>query len=131
MTEGRRMRRKLQRAAYLLALLSGSVAAADLETVLGEWAIDAESCAESRLTFTIDFMHEALVAEDGRWKSLAAAEFSIDGDTVVIHASGPDGNAGAQRLQIVAAERDRLVLRNQDTALSELVGTDTLELVRC
>ncbi len=125
------MHRKLQQVACVLAFLSGSAAATDLETVMGEWAIDAESCSESRLTFTIDFMHEALVAEDGRWKLLAAAEFSFDGDTLVIHASGPDGTAGAQRLHIVTAERDRLVLRNQDTALSEVVGIDTLELVRC
>lgn len=117
--------------AATLILLPGVAAATDLETVMGEWAIDAGSCAESRLTFTIDFMHEALVAEDGRWKSLAAAEFSIDGDTVVIHANSPVGNATEQRLQVVTAERDRLVLRNQDAALSKQVGTDTLELVRC
>jgi hypothetical protein len=120
-----------QLAAVMLAFLPGLAAAIDLETVMGEWAIDADSCAESRLTFTIDFMHEALVAEDGRWQSLGAAEFSIDGDTLIIQAESPTGGAAEQRLQVVTAERDRLVLRNDNADHAELVGTDTLELVRC
>lgn len=114
-----------------LVLLPGIAAAIDLESVMGEWAMDADSCAESRLTFTIDFMHEALVAEDGRWQSLAAAPFSIDGDTLVIQSEGLDGDTTEQRLVVETAERDRLVLRNEDSALAEQVGTDTLELVRC
>ena len=118
-------------AGCLLTLPPGIAIAIDLETVMGEWAIDAESCAESRLTFTIDFVHEALVAEDGRWQSLATAPFSIEDNAVIIHARDADGAALDQRLQVVTAERDRLVLRTEDAARAELAGTDTLELVRC
>ncbi|MEQ8484635.1 MAG: hypothetical protein RIB46_09750 [Pseudomonadales bacterium] len=103
--------------------------AVDLEDVVGEWAVDAESCPESRLTFTIDQMHEALMAEDGRWVSLAAAPFSIDGESIVIQPA--DGLPGGQRLAVVTAERDRLVLRTGDAARAAAIGTDTLTLVRC
>lgn len=120
----------LTRLLILLALLPAPAMAIDLEDIMGEWAVDAESCRDARLTFTIDQMHEALVAEGGRWVSLAAAAFDIEGDIIVIHTSA-DGTTPEQRLRVVAAERDRLVLRTDDAARAELAGTDTLTLVRC
>jgi len=120
----------MKRLPALLMLLPTATMAIDLDDIMGEWAIDSESCQHSRLTFTIDQMHEALVAEGGRWVSLAAAEFSIEGDTIVIHASAGGGTT-QQRLQVITAERDRLVLRTGDEARAEAVGTDTLELLRC
>lgn len=109
--------------------MASAAHAVDLEDIIGEWAVDADSCAESRLTFTIDQMHEALMAENGRWVSLDAAPFSIDDDTIVIRR--PDGQPDEQRLAVIARGRDHLVLRTADAARAAAIGTDTLTLVRC
>lgn len=120
------MKHLLMWTALLIPAASHALA---LDDVVGEWAIDADSCTESRLTFTIDQMHEALMAEDGRWVSLAAAPFSIEDHSIVIHPA--DGAPDEQRLTVVTLERDRLVLRTADAARAATIGTDTLTLVRC
>lgn len=112
----------------LLCVVPGPACALDLEDIMGEWSMDADSCIESRVTFTIDQMHEALIAENGRWVSLAAAPFTIDGDTILIE----DSPAGAEhRLEVVSVERDRLLLRTDDEERAAAIGTDSLALVRC
>lgn len=115
----------------LVCLVSAPAVALDLEEVIGEWSVDADSCNDMRLTFTIDFIHESIVIEEGRRQTLAVSEFSIDGDTLVIHAEDPLGARTAQRLKAVVVERDRLVLRSENEALAGKIGTDTLQLYRC
>lgn len=115
----------------LVCLVPTPVLALDLEEVMGEWSVDADSCDEMRLTFTIDFMHEAVVIEEGRRQTLSVSEFSIDADTLVIHAEDPLGARSVQRLKAVVVERDRLVLRSDNDALAGKIGTDTLQLYRC
>jgi hypothetical protein len=106
----------------LLLVVPGSLAA---DALIGEWAIDADWCAESRFTFTADGRHEALVNDDG-WQVLASGRYTRAGDriTVVTH-------TGDDHLQVLAVDERRLVLRNESAALREAIGTDTLELVRC
>jgi hypothetical protein len=101
-------------------LLPASVLAMD--EIVGEWAVDAESCRESRLIFDIEGNHSAVVAEDGRWESLGVAAYRVEGDVLIITHS-----EGEERVEIVVQERDRLVLRNPDSPLGDM----TTELVRC
>jgi hypothetical protein len=60
-------------------LLPASVLAMD--EIVGEWAVDAESCRESRLIFDIEGNHSAVVAEDGRWESLGVAKLTGSRET--------------------------------------------------
>jgi hypothetical protein len=101
-------------------LLPASVLAMD--EIVGEWAVDAESCRESRLIFDIEGNHSAVVAEHGRWQSLGVAAYRVEGDMLIITHS-----EGEERVEIVIQERDRLVLRNPNSALGDM----TTELVRC
>lgn len=106
----------------LIATLLLPASALALDAIVGEWALDAESCRESRMTFTHDGAHEALIAEDGRWQSLAAGEYRREGDVLIISMGETE-----QQLQVLVAEGDRLVLRNPDSGIGDL----TTELVRC
>lgn len=54
-----------------LSLLSSALPAATAE--VGEWGIDAEMCAESRVVFTADGLHQAWMLQDGQWQTLAPA----------------------------------------------------------
>ena len=101
-------------------LVPASVLAMD--EIVGEWAVDAESCRESRLIFDIEGNHSAVVAEDGRWESLGVAKYRVEGDVLIITHS-----EGEERVEIVVQERDRLVLRNPNSPLGDM----TTELVRC
>lgn len=102
-------------------LLPASVLAMD--EIVGEWAVDAESCRESRLIFDIEGNHSAVVAENGRWQSLGvAASYRVEGDLLIITHS-----EGEERVEIVIQERDRLVLRNPNSPMGDM----TTELVRC
>jgi hypothetical protein len=92
------------------------------EDIIGEWALDAESCAESRLVFDIDGNHSSMVAGDDGWEYLATAAYQVDGTQLTI----TQGEI-AERIQIVVQERDRLVLRNPESAMGDI----TTELVRC
>jgi hypothetical protein len=107
-------------AASVALLFPGSVFATD--EIVGEWAVDAESCRESRLVFDFEGNHTAVVAEEGRWKALGTAEYRREGDLLII-----THGDGEERVEIVVQERDRLVLRNPDSPLGDM----TTELVRC
>ena len=106
----------------LLALVSATALASDLDVIVGEWAVDAESCGEMRLVFNFEGIHEALVAEEGRWQSMGAAEYRRHGDVIIIKAGDVE-----ERVEILVEERDRLVLRNRESAAGDM----TTELVRC
>lgn len=106
----------------LIAMLLLPASALGIDEVVGEWALDAESCRESRLVFDIEGNHWAVVAGDGRWESLAVAEYRREGDLLII-----THGDGEERVEIVVQERDRLVLRNPDSPLGDI----TTELVRC
>lgn len=107
-------------AASVALLFPGSVLAMD--EIVGEWAVDAESCLESRLIFDFEGNHWAVVAEDGRWESLGVAAYRVEGELLIITHSD-----GEERVEIIAQERDRLVLRNPDSPAGDM----TTELVRC
>lgn len=104
-----------------VALLMPASAMA-LEDIVGEWSVDAESCRESRLVFDFEGNHYAMVAEEGRWQMLSAAEYAREGDVIIIRQEGTE-----ERIEILEQQRDRLVLRNRESAAGDL----TTELVRC
>jgi hypothetical protein len=101
-------------------LLSAGALAAD--GIVGEWALDAEGCLESRLVFDGEGNHSAVVAENGRWETLSVAPYQVEGDLLII-----THGEGEQRIRIVALERDRVVLHNADHPMGDI----TTELVGC
>ena len=103
-----------------MLLLPGSAIASD--ELIGEWAVDAESCRESRLIFDGEGNHSAVVAEDGRWQTLSVAAYRLEDNQLIITHS-----EGEERIEIVIRGRDRLVLRN----LFSAIGDVTTEFVRC
>jgi hypothetical protein len=105
--------------AFALLLPAGALA---LEDIVGEWSGDPDSCREMRLIFDFEGNHSSVIAEDGRWRTLAAAPYRREGDVLIV-----DSADGEERLEIIVAERDRLVLRNR----SSLMGDMSTELVRC
>jgi hypothetical protein len=105
----------------MCALLLPASALAN-DGIIGEWALDAEGCTESRLVFDVEGNHSAIVAEEGRWETLAVAAYRVEGDLLIITHS-----EGEERIQIVEQERDRIVLHNAGHPMGEI----TTELVRC
>lgn len=114
--------RTLRGVPILAALLPFAVLALEPDPIVGEWAVDRASCREARLVFTFEGTKESLVAEDGRWKSLGAAEYWREGDVLIIRHGDTE-----ERIEILEQQRDRLVLRNRESA----GGDVTTELVRC
>lgn len=107
-----------------LILLSSALPAATAE--VGEWGIDAEMCAESRVVFTADGLHQAQMLQDGQWQALASAPYRRDGNILIVEADGAE-----ERLEVLEESAGRLVLRNADEARQEALGIDRLELERC
>jgi hypothetical protein len=107
-------------AASVALLFPGSVLA--LDEIVGEWAVDAESCRESRLVFDFEGNHTALVAEEGRWQALGTAAYRREDNLLIITTGEVE-----ERIEIVTQERDRLVLRNRNSPAGDI----TTELVRC
>lgn len=107
-----------------LILLGVALHAAAAE--VGEWGIDEEMCAESRVVFTADGLHEARILEDGQWQTLASAPYRREGNTLIVEVDGVE-----DRLEVLEESADRLVLRNADEARHEALGIDRLELERC
>lgn len=107
-----------------LILLSSALQAATAE--VGEWGIDAEMCAESRVVFTADGLHQARILEDGQWLTLASAPYRRDGNILIVEADGAQ-----ERLEVLEENTGRLVLRNVDEARHRALGIDRLELERC
>ena len=101
-------------------MLPGSALATD--GIVGEWALDAEGCTESRLVFDIEGNHSAAVAEDGRWETIGVGTYRVEGELlIIIHSEG------VERILLVVQERDRIVLHNPDHPMCDI----TTELVRC
>ena len=112
----------------LVTMGNASTHAADTQAVFGEWAMDAATCSESRLTFTTEYRHEALMAEGDEWLILASAGFTFEGDVILVKTSEYQSH---QRLRVIVATESALQLRTEDVARAEAIGTDTLSLVRC
>jgi len=107
-----------------LILLSSALHAATAE--VGEWGIDAELCAESRIVFTADGLHQARMLQDGQWLTLASASYRRDGNILIVEADGAE-----ERLEVLEESAGRLVLRNTDEARHQALEIDRLELERC
>lgn len=115
------MTRRASMLAPLIALLLPGTALAT-DGIVGEWALAAEGCTESRLVFDNEGNHSALVAEEGRWETLAVAAYRVEGNLLIITHS-----EGEERVEIVAQEPDRIVLHNREHPM----GAIKTELVRC
>ena len=95
-------------------------------TIIGEWSPEPELCADSRLTFTAEGRHEALMADAGSWLVLASGRYDQDGRRLRIDFEGE-----VQQREIVSVDRQRLVLRHDDEALAEVTGGYDVVLHRC
>ena len=94
--------------------------------IVGEWSPEPELCADSRLSFTADGRHEALLADAGGWLVLASGRYEQDGRRLRIDFEGE-----VQWREIVSVDRQRLVLRHDDDALAEVTGGHDVVLHRC
>ncbi len=93
---------------------------------VGEWNINAEVCAQSRLVFTADGQHESQMFEGGAWQTLAAAPYTRSGDLLII-----ENPAGKETLRIVEESPGLLVIQNIAAERQRAAGSERVELVRC
>lgn len=96
------------------------------DALIGEWSVDAASCAHTRVTYTAEGKHEALVQEGGTWRTLGSGSYRHEGERVVVRAGAIE-----DRLVILSLDSERLVLRNEDEARMKAAGTDSVSFVRC
>lgn len=96
------------------------------DRLVGEWAVDPELCSESRITFTADGRHEALMGDDGGWRVLATGNYERNGTKLRI---GFDGVV--QHREILSVDADQLVLRHEDEALARATGSREAVFHRC
>ena len=111
-------------AAAPLALTSHAVAQDD--GLVGEWNLDADACAQARVTYTADGKHQSLQRGENGWETLASGSYTRSGKTVTVNFEGQE-----QALEIVELDADTLVLRNPDPAQMEALGVERVEFVRC
>lgn len=103
-----------------VVLIPGYALATD--DLIGEWALDAESCAEARLIFDAEGNHSSIIVSGGHREILGVTVYRREGDLLIIsHADGE------QTIEIVVSEPERLVLRNRDSPFGDM----TTEFVRC
>lgn len=95
-------------------------------SIVGEWNPDPSLCADSRMTFTTDGRHEALMDDGDGWQVLAAGRYELDGRTLVIRFEGE-----VQEREVVSVDGEALVLRHDDAALAEVTGGYEVTLHRC
>ena len=95
-------------------------------SIVGEWNPDASLCADSRMTFTADGRHEALMDDGDGWQVLASGRYELDGRTLVIRFEGE-----VQRREVVSVDGQALVLRHDDAALAKVTGGHEVTLHRC
>ncbi|WP_374604079.1 hypothetical protein [Arenimonas sp.] len=95
-------------------------------SLVGEWAVEPALCAESRLSFTADGRHEALMDDGGGWQVLASGSYERSGSELRIVFQG----VGQQR-EILSVGPEQLVLRHDDEALARATGSDEVVLYRC
>ena len=100
--------------------------AAEGPMIVGEWSPEPELCADSRLSFTADGRHEALMADAGGWLVLASGRYVQDDRQLRIDFEGE-----VQQREIVSVDQQRLVLRHDDEALAEVTGGYDVVLHRC
>ncbi|MAL04071.1 MAG: hypothetical protein CL625_07360 [Arenimonas sp.] len=106
--------------------LDGNAGTDDTDMLVGEWAVDPALCTESRITFTSDGRHEALMGEGGEWRVLASGEYEHSGDELRISFEGV-----VQHREILSVDADRLVLRHEDEALARASGSHEAMFHRC
>ena len=94
--------------------------------IVGEWNPDPSLCADSRMTFTDDGRHEALMDDGDGWQVLASGRYELDGRTLVIRFEGE-----VQRREVVSVDGQALVLRHDDAALAKVTGGYEVVLHRC
>ena len=112
--------------AALIALFLAPMPTLAAEALIGEWSVDAESCAQTRVTYTADGKHEALVNQDGQWRTLGSGSYRHEGERLTVRAGAIE-----DRLVILSLDSERLVLRNEDEARMKAAGTDAVSFVRC
>ena len=95
-------------------------------SIVGEWNPDASLCNDSRMTFTADGRHEALMDDGDGWQVLASGRYEQDGANLVIRFEGE-----VQQREIVSVGAQALVLRHDDTALAKVTGGYEVTLHRC
>lgn len=95
-------------------------------SIVGEWNPDPSLCADSRMTFTADGRHEALMDDGDGWQVLASGRYEQDGANLVIRFEGE-----VQQREIVSVDAQRLVLRHDDAALAKVTGGHEVTLHRC
>lgn len=113
------------RLVLLLGLIVPAMAISS-DALVGEWSTDAQTCASGRVTYTADGRHEGLVFEDGQWRTLATGSYRLEGQRLVVRAGDVE-----DRLDIVSADDERLVLRNADPARMRAIGVESVSFVRC
>lgn len=104
----------------MLALSVGSHAADT--SIVGEWAVDESSCAESRLVFDAEGRHSAILMEDGVWRTLGSARYQVEGKELIIQQG-----ESLERVSIKTHSAEALTLHNPDS----LLGPITTTFVRC
>lgn len=100
--------------------------APDGASLVGEWSPEKDLCGDSRMTFTVDGRHEALMDDGGGWQVLASGTYQRDGRTLSIRFEGQE-----QQREIIAVDASTLVLRHDDEALAAVTGGYDVRLHRC
>ena len=95
-------------------------------TLVGEWSPDRGLCGESRLSFTADGLHEALLDDGGGWQVLATGRYELDGRELSIRFEGV-----LQQREVVSVDEGTLVLRHDDEELAAVTGGYDVVLQRC
>ncbi|HEY9144382.1 MAG TPA: hypothetical protein VIM90_10145 [Arenimonas sp.] len=100
--------------------------AAGAGSLVGEWAVEPALCAESRLSFSADGRHEALMDDGGGWLVLASGSYERSGSKLRIVFQGVE-----QQREILSVGPEQLVLRHDDEALARATGSHEVVLYRC
>lgn len=100
--------------------------AADAGSLVGEWAVEPALCTESRLSFTADGRHEALMDDGGGWLVLASGSYERRGSELRIVFQGVE-----QQREILSVGPGRLVLRHEDEAIARATGSPEAVFHRC
>ena len=108
------------------AVASPGVEPAGNASLVGEWSPDRDLCGESRLSFTADGRHEALLDDGGGWQVLATGRYELDGRQLSIHFEGV-----LQQRELVSVDEGTLVLRHDDEELAAVTGGYDVVLQRC
>ena len=121
------MRNPLLTATVVMAVIVTTVAPARAaDALVGEWALDAGQCADTRIVYTADGRNEAWMMRDGGWSKLSSGSYTHSGAELVVEANGQ-----RDQLHIVRLDAEVLELRNADKERMAQIGRDTVGFVRC